>query len=135
MRDAVGGITGDHLVIGTNQLACWVLCDQPSGTRTRVAGAILENSTTIPKARDDFGRLRLWHPSDRPTTRMRVSFGDCKAIFRAQEMKKRMRDKLLSPAAPALCRARVIEKMQRCSGTHIAGHLKLVLGIIDPQVH
>ena len=60
MRDAVSGTTGDHLVIGTNQLACWVLCDQPRGTRTRVARAILENSTTIPKrARDDFGRLRL----------------------------------------------------------------------------
>jgi hypothetical protein len=74
-------------------------------------------------------------PSDRPTTRVRVSFSDCKAMFRAQEMNKRMRDKLLSPAAPALCRAGVIEEMQRCSGTHIAGHLKLVLGIIDPQEH
>ena len=51
MRDAVSGATGEHLVIGTNQLACWVLCDQPRGTRTRVARAILENSTTIPKER------------------------------------------------------------------------------------
>ena len=51
MRDVVSGTTGDHLVIGTNQLECWVLCDQPRGTRTRVARAIRENSTTISEER------------------------------------------------------------------------------------
>jgi hypothetical protein len=81
MRDAVSGTTGDHLVIRTNQLACWVLCDQPRGTRTRVARAILENRTTIPKERATISVASGLARSDRPTTRVRVSFGDCKVIL------------------------------------------------------
>ena len=51
MRDAVSGTAGDHLVIGTNQFVCWVLCDQPGGSQDPRRSAILENSTTIPKER------------------------------------------------------------------------------------
>ena len=40
-----------------------------------------------------------------------------------------------SHACRALWRAPVIEEMRQCTGTHIAGHLKLVLSIIDRQVH
>jgi hypothetical protein len=36
-------------------------------------------------------------------------------------------------ACHALCRARVVEEMQRRRGTQIAEHLKLVLTIIDRQ--
>ena len=35
----------------------------------------------------------------------------------------------------ALCRARVAEELQRRRGTRIGEHLKLVLSIIDRQVH
>ena len=67
MRDAVSGIAGDHLVIGTNQLACWVLCDQPRSTRTRVArarcaanqiysAAMKSNSAAVSSAAGDGGR-------------------------------------------------------------------------------
>jgi hypothetical protein len=59
---------------------------------------------------------------------------DCEAIFRAREVNKRMRDKA-AHACRALCRARVVEEMQRRRGTQIAEHLKLVLNIIDRQEH
>ncbi len=65
---------------------------------------------------------------------VRVALADCEAIFRAQEVNKRMRDKA-AHACRALCRARVVEEMQRRRGTHIAEHLKLVLSIIDRQGH
>jgi hypothetical protein len=35
----------------------------------------------------------------------------------------------------ALCRARVADELQRRRGTRIGEHLKLVLSIIDRQVH
>ena len=49
-------------------------------------------------------------------------------MFWAQEMNKRMRDKLLSPA---VCRTRVVAEMHQRSGTRLADHLKLVLSIMD----
>jgi hypothetical protein len=50
----------------------------------------------------------------------------------------------ISPASPrtkdkaahachALCRARVVEEIQRRKGMRLAEHLKLVLGVIDRQ--
>jgi hypothetical protein len=36
---------------------------------------------------------------------------------------------------PALCRTRVVAEMHQCRGTRLADHLKLVLSIIDRQVH
>ena len=55
------------------------------------------------------------------------------AIFRLQEPKKRMRDQA-ARACRALCRARVADELQRCRGTPIGEHSKLVLSIIDRQV-
>jgi hypothetical protein len=43
---------------------------------------------------------------------VRAALKDCEAIFRAQETNKRMRDKA-AHACHALCRARVVEEMQR----------------------
>ncbi len=63
---------------------------------------------------------------------VRVALADCEAIFRAQEVNKRMKEKA-AHACHALCRARVAEEMQRRRGTHIAEHLKLVLNVIDRQ--
>ncbi len=63
---------------------------------------------------------------------MHVALADCEAIFRAQEVNKRMRDKA-GHACRALCRARVAEELQRRRGTRIAEHLKLVLNVIDRQ--
>src|SRR5271169_1733237 len=42
----------------------------------------------------------------------RVALADCEAIFRAQEVNKRMKDKA-AHACHALCRARVVEEIQR----------------------
>ena len=53
---------------------------------------------------------------------------------RLQEPKKRMRDQA-AHACRAPCRARVAEELQRRRGTRIGEHLKLVLTIIDRQVH
>ena len=91
-------------------------------------GQSWKNSTTIPKERATISVACGSAPSDRPTTRVRVSFGDCKAIFRPQEPEKRMRDKA-AHACRALCRARVAEELQRCMGTRIGEHLELVLSI------
>ena len=41
-----------------------------------------------------------------------------------------MKDKA-AHACHMLCRARVVEKMQRCRGTLTAVHLKIVLDVID----
>jgi hypothetical protein len=38
-------------------------------------------------------------------------------------------------ACRALCSARLAEELQRSRGTRIGVHLKLVLSIIDRQVH
>jgi hypothetical protein len=59
-----------------------------------------------------------------------IALADCEAIFRAQETNKRMRDKA-AHACRALCRARVIEELQRRKGTQIAEHLKLVRNFLD----
>ena len=49
-------------------------------------------------------------------------------VFARERMKERA-----AHACHALCRARVVEEMQRRKGTRIAEHLKLVLSIIDRQ--
>ena len=61
---------------------------------------------------------------------MRVAIADCEAIFRAQEVNTRMRDRA-AHACRVLCRARVVEEMQRLKGTRTAEHLRLVLSVID----
>jgi hypothetical protein len=61
---------------------------------------------------------------------VRVDLADCEALFRAREPNRRMRDKA-ALACRALCRARVTKELQRCQGTQIAEHLKLVRYIID----
>ena len=65
---------------------------------------------------------------------VRVALADCEATFRAQEPNKRMRDRA-AHACRALCRSRVVAEMHQRRGTRIAEHLKLVLTIIDRQVH
>ena len=65
---------------------------------------------------------------------VRRALAKCEAIFRLQEPKKRMRDQA-ARACRALCRARVADELQRCRGTPIGEHSKLVLSIIDRQVH
>jgi hypothetical protein len=65
---------------------------------------------------------------------VRDALADCEAIFRAQETNKRMRDNA-ALVSRALCRARVAGELQRRRRTQIAEHLKLVLTIIDQQVH
>jgi hypothetical protein len=54
---------------------------------------------------------------------------DCGEIYRAQEVNRRMKDKA-AHACHALCRARIVEEMQRRKGTVTAEHLKFVLGVI-----
>jgi hypothetical protein len=61
---------------------------------------------------------------------VRVALADCEEIFRAQETHKRMKDKA-AHACRALCRARVVEELERRRRTPIAEHLKQVLTIID----
>jgi hypothetical protein len=61
-----------------------------------------------------------------------VALADCETIFRAQETHKRMKDKA-AHACHALCRARLVEEIQRRKGTRLADHLKLVLSVIDRQ--
>jgi hypothetical protein len=61
---------------------------------------------------------------------MRIVLADYEQIFRAQEVHKRMKDKA-AHACHALCRARVVEEIQRREGTPTADHLKLVLSVID----
>jgi hypothetical protein len=61
---------------------------------------------------------------------VRVALADCEALFRVREPNKRMKDKA-ALACRALCRARVTKELQRCQGTQIAEHLKLVRSVID----
>ena len=61
---------------------------------------------------------------------VRVALGDVETIFRAQEDNRRMKDKA-AHACHALCRARVVEEIQRRRATTTAEHLKLVLSVID----
>ena len=61
---------------------------------------------------------------------VRIALADCEQIFKAQEVSRRMKDKA-AHACHALCRARVLEEMQRRKGTPHADHLGLVLGVID----
>ena len=61
---------------------------------------------------------------------VRVALADCEALFRVREPNKRMRAKS-AHACRALCRARVTEELQRCGGTQIAEHLKLVRNVLD----
>ena len=65
---------------------------------------------------------------------VRIALADYQQIFRAQEVHKRMKDKA-AHACHALCRARVVEEIQRRKGTPAADHLKLVLSVIDGPVH
>jgi hypothetical protein len=59
-----------------------------------------------------------------------VALIDCEQIFKAQEVNRRMKDKA-AHACHALCRARIVEEMQRRKGTATAEHLKIVLSAID----
>ena len=61
---------------------------------------------------------------------VRIALADCEQIFKAQEVNRRMKDKA-AHACHALCRARVLEEMQRRKRTPHADHLRLVLGVID----
>jgi hypothetical protein len=61
---------------------------------------------------------------------VRVALGDVETIFRAQEDNRRKKDKA-AHACHALCRARVVEEIQRRRATTTAEHLKLALSIID----
>ena len=62
-----------------------------------------------------------------PMTDARVN---CEEIFKAQEVNRRMKDKA-AHACHALCRARIVEEMQRRRGMVTAEHLKFVLSVID----
>ena len=59
-----------------------------------------------------------------------VALADCEQIFKVQEVNKRMKDKA-AHACHVLCRARIIEEMQRQKGTASEEHLMSVLKIID----
>ena len=59
-----------------------------------------------------------------------IALADCEQIFRAQEVNRRMKDKA-AHACHALCRARVVQEIQRRKGTATAEHLKLALRVID----
>ena len=72
--------------------------------------------------------------SDAVRDGVRAALADREAIFRAQEVNKRMKEKA-AHAWRALCRARVVEEMHQRRGARIAEHLKLVLTIIDRQMH
>ena len=65
---------------------------------------------------------------------VRVALNDCEAIFRTREDNKRMKDQA-ARVCRALCRTRVVAEMHQRRGTRLAEHLKLVLTIIDRQVH
>jgi hypothetical protein len=59
-----------------------------------------------------------------------IALTDCGEIYRAQEVNRRMKDKAVH-ACHALCRARIVEEMQRRKGTASAEHLRSVLNVID----
>ena len=59
-----------------------------------------------------------------------VALADCADIFKAQEVNRRMKDKAVR-ACHVLCRARLVEEIQRRKGTTTAEHLKYLLRVID----
>ena len=59
-----------------------------------------------------------------------VALADRVDIFKAREVNRRMKDKA-AHACHALCRARVVEEIQRRKGMVTAEHLKYVLSVID----
>ena len=61
---------------------------------------------------------------------VRVLLANYERHFRNAETNKRMKDKA-AHACHMLCRAGVVEEMQRRKGTLTAVHLKIVLGAID----
>ena len=61
---------------------------------------------------------------------VQVALADCEQIFKAQEVNRRMKDKA-AHACHALCRARIVEEIQRRKGTATAEHLKSALSLID----
>ena len=59
-----------------------------------------------------------------------VALADCADIFKAQEVNRHMKDKAVH-ACHVLCRARVVEEIQRQKGMVTGEHLKYVLSVID----
>ena len=59
-----------------------------------------------------------------------VTLADCAEIFKAQEVNRRMKDKAVH-ACQVLCRARLVEEIQRQKGGVTGEHLKYVLSVID----
>jgi hypothetical protein len=59
-----------------------------------------------------------------------VALTDCADIFKAQEVNRRMKDKAVH-ACHVLCRARLVEEIQRRKGTVTVEHVKYVLSVID----
>jgi hypothetical protein len=112
--------------------------------------------TRIARRREAEGGANRWHRRQGPADQRIESFladvlalaredldairegvpvlADCEAISRAQETHKRMKDRA-ARVCRALCRTRVAAEMHQRRGTRIAEHLKLVLSIIDRQVH
>ena len=104
------------------------MCDYRSGAGHRRARWTSASKPSWPT----FSRSRA-KTLTRSARGCEVAFADCEEIFRAQETNKRMRDKA-ADACRALCRARIVEEMQRRKRTPIAEHLRLVLSVIDRQV-
>ena len=61
---------------------------------------------------------------------VRVLLANYERQFHNAETNKRMKDKA-AHACHMLCRARVVEEIQRRKGTLTAVHLKIALGVID----
>ena len=59
-----------------------------------------------------------------------VALVDCEQIFKAQEVNRRMKEKA-AHACHALCRARIVEEIQRRKGTTTAEYLKSALSVVD----
>ena len=59
-----------------------------------------------------------------------VALTDCADIFKAREVNRRMKDKAVH-ACHVLCRARLVEEIQRRKGTVTVEHVKYVLSVID----
>jgi hypothetical protein len=72
--------------------------------------------------------------SDAVRDGVRATLADCEAIFRAQEVNKRMKEKA-AHACRALCRARVVEEMHQRRGTRNRRALEVGAHIIDRQMH
>ena len=61
---------------------------------------------------------------------VRFHLANCERQFRNAETNKRMKEKA-ADAARMLCRARVVDELDRRRGTLTAVHLKIVLSAID----